>query len=69
MGNQITPKQKLEIALKYHDWHYEYADDHSVWKTGHQQSLQINELIKEANLPEEELKELVGKYKPKDFKQ
>jgi len=26
--------QSYVQALKYHDWNYEFSDDHSVWKAG-----------------------------------
>lgn len=26
--------QSYVQALRYHDWNYEFSDDHSVWKAG-----------------------------------
>lgn len=42
------PKLKdFERRLKYHDWYYEYSDDHSVWRTGVNEQNEIRQLMEE----------------------
>ncbi len=59
----------LERLLQFHDWHYNYSDDHSVWQRGQREHDAINEeqrrLIHEVKVPVEEILELTNKYRPK----
>jgi len=59
----------LERLLQFHDWYYDYSDDHSVWQRGQREHDAINEeqrrLIHEVKVPVEEILELTNKYRPK----
>lgn len=35
--------EEFEKALQYHDWYYEYSDDHSVWRRGLDRQRQLEE--------------------------
>ena len=60
---------KLERLLQFHDWYYDYSDDHSVWKRGQREHDAIGEeqrrLIHEVKIPVEEVMALTDKYRPK----
>jgi hypothetical protein len=36
--------KELEERLKFHDWNYDYSDDHIVYKRGSDNEQQINRL-------------------------
>ncbi len=59
----------LERLLQFHDWYYNYSDDHSVWQRGQREHDAIIEeqrrLIHEVKVPVEEILELTNKYRPK----
>lgn len=57
--------EELEIALKQHDWGYQYSDDHRVWSRGQSQRRAITAQIKELeNLGfAKEAKIIVDRYK------
>jgi len=59
----------LDNLLCWHDWHYQYSDDHRVWQRGQREYDAINEeqrrLIYEVKVPVEEILELTNKYRPK----
>ena len=59
----------LERLLMFHDWYYDYSDDHSVWQRGQREHDAIGEeqrrLIHEVKVPVEEILELTNKYRPK----
>ena len=60
---------KLERLLQFHDWFYDYSDDHSVWSRGQRENDAINaeqhRLIHEVKVPVEEVMALTDKYRPK----
>jgi len=62
---------KLESLLQFHDWYYDYSDDHSVWARGQRENDAINEeqrrLIHEVNVPFEQVMALTDKYRPKSI--
>lgn len=45
-GPELT-LQEYEKMLKRHDWHYEYSDDHSVWKRGNEAHKELKRLAEE----------------------
>ena len=59
----------LDRLLAFHDWSYEYSDDHSAWKRGVRERDAINaeqkRLIHEGLVPVEEITALTDKYRPK----
>jgi len=59
----------LDRLLQFHDWHYEFSDDHSVWKRGVAEQDNINQeqkrLITSGLATVEEVQELTNKYAPK----
>ena len=59
----------LERLLQFHDWHYNYSDDYSVWLRGQREHDAIGEeqrrLIHEVKVSVEEILELTHKYAPK----
>ena len=59
----------LDRLLCWHDWYYNYSDDHSVWKRGQREHDAINEeqrrLIHVVKVPVEEVMALADKYRPK----
>jgi len=59
----------LERLLQFHDWYFDYSDDHSVWKKGMAQRDAINQeqkrLISNGLATVEEVQELTQKYAPK----
>jgi hypothetical protein len=63
------PLAVLEKLLKFHDWHYEFSDDYSVWKRGSAERSAINQeqkrLINNGLATVEEVQELTQKYAPK----
>ena len=63
------PLVNLERLLQFHDWHYEFSDDHSVWKRGVAERDAINQeqkrLIDSGLATVEEVQELTQKYAPK----
>jgi len=60
----------LARLLQFHDWHFNYSDDHSVWQRGQREHDAIGEeqrrLIHEVKVPVEEVMALTDKYRPKD---
>ena len=59
----------LDRLLQFHDWSYEFSDDHSVWKSGMSERKAINQeqrrLISNGLATVEEVLELTQKYAPK----
>jgi hypothetical protein len=59
----------LARLLQFHDWHFNYSDDHSVWQRGQREHDAIGEeqrrLIHEVKVPVEEVMALTDKYRPK----
>ena len=59
----------LDRLLAFHDWSYEYSDDHSAWKRGVREREAINaeqkRLIHEGLVTVEEITALTDKYRPK----
>ena len=59
----------LDRLLQFHDWQYEFSDDHSVWKRGMSERKAINQeqrrLIGNELATVEEVLELTQKYAPK----
>jgi len=59
----------LERLLQFHDWSYEFSDDHRVWKRGVAERDNINmeqkRLITSGLATVEEVLELTQKYAPK----
>ena len=59
----------LDRLLCWHDWYYNYSDDHSVWKRGQREHDAIGEeqrrLIHVVKVPVEEVMALADKYRPK----
>ena len=60
----------LDQLLSNHDWHFEYSDDHRVWKRGMAERSAIRaeqlRLISEGVATAEELTVFVDKYGPKN---
>ena len=68
-SEMISADQRLaELAqkLQYHDWYYNYSDDHSVWRRGEERSAQIQSEMKYLNSLglEEQTKALWEQYCP-----
>jgi len=59
----------LDRLLQFHDWTYEFSDDHSVWKRGVVERDNINQekkrLVSNGLATVEEVVELTQKYAPK----
>ena len=59
----------LERLLQFHDWYYNYSDDHSVWQRGMSERDKINQeqrrLLTSGLATIEEILELTHKYAPK----
>ena len=59
----------LDRLLQFHDWQYEFSDDHRVWKRGVAERDSINQeqkrLISNGLSTVEEIQELTQKYAPK----
>ena len=59
----------LDRLLQFHDWHYEFSDDHSAWKRGVAERDASNQeqkrLINNGLATVEEVQELTNKYAPK----
>jgi len=59
----------LDRLLQFHDWQYEFSDDHRVWKRGVAERDSINQeqkrLISNGLATVEEVLELTQKYAPK----
>ena len=59
----------LDRLLQFHDWQYEFSDDHRVWKRGVAERDSINQeqkrLIDSKLATVEEVLELTHKYAPK----
>ena len=59
----------LDSLLCWHDWHYQYSDDHSVWQRGISERDKINQeqrrLLTSGLATIEEILELTHKYAPK----
>jgi|APGre2960657373_1045057.scaffolds.fasta_scaffold30176_2 hypothetical protein len=58
----------LDKMLSFHDWYFDYSDDHSVWRRGQAQLDAINEeqrrLIHVVKVPFEEVMALNEKHRP-----
>ena len=58
----------LDKMLSFHDWYFDYSDDHSVWRRGQAQLDAINEeqrrLIHVVKIPFEEVMALNEKHRP-----
>ena len=61
----------LDRLLQFHDWQYEFSDDHRVWKRGVAERDSINQeqkrLIDSKLATVEEVQELTDKYRPKNI--
>ena len=59
----------LDKMLSFHDWYFDYSDDHSVWRRGQAQLDAINEeqrrLIHVVKVPFEEVMALNEKHRPR----
>ena len=57
----------LDRLLAFHDWTFEYSDDHSQWCRGRDQRAAINEEVKRLKALglTDEVNALVVKYAPK----
>lgn len=66
MNEHLLPLDKL---LQFHDWYFDYSDDHSVWKRGMMELDIINQeqkrLIHSGLATSEEILELTNKHRPK----
>jgi hypothetical protein len=60
----------LDRLLAFHDWTYEYSDDHSAWTRGVRERDAINaeqkRLLSEGLADATELVALADKYRPKN---
>ena len=60
----------LDRLLAFHDWTYEYSDDHSAWTRGRRERDAIDaeqkRLISEGLADVTELVALADKYRPKN---
>lgn len=60
----------LDRLLAFHDWTYEYSDDHSAWTRGRRERDAIDaeqkRLISEGLADATELVALADKYRPKN---
>jgi hypothetical protein len=68
-SEMISADERLaELAkkLQYHDWSYNYSDDHSVWRRGEERSAQIQSEMKYLNSLglEEQVQALWEQYCP-----
>lgn len=57
-----TNLEKLELALKEHDWWFDYSDDFRVWSNGMHERSEIQRLMGIVGNPQ--AKELYDKYSP-----
>ena len=64
MNPELTTLDRL---LAFHDWHYEFSDDHSAWTRGVRESDAINAEAKRLkDLGHvDEVNALIAKYTPK----
>ena len=64
MNPELTTLDRL---LAFHDWHYEYSDDHSAWNRGVREREAINAEVK--RLKDlgyaDEVTALTDKFRPK----
>lgn len=60
----------LDRLLSFHDWYYDYSDDHSVWSRGQRERAAIlaeqRRVIDAGSATVEEVAELTAKYRPKN---
>ena len=60
----------LDRLLAFHDWHYEFTDDHSAWTRGVRERDAIRaeqkRLIHEGLFTADELIAFTNKYRPKN---
>ena len=67
MNPELTTLDRL---LAFHDWHYDYSDDHSVWTRGVRERDAINaeqkRLLALGLATAEEVIALTDKYRPKN---
>jgi hypothetical protein len=63
MNEHLTTLDRL---LAFHDWHYEYSDDHSAWNRGVREREAINAEVKRLKAlgHVNEVDALVSKYAP-----
>lgn len=70
MNEHLLPLDKL---LQFHDWYFDYSDDHSVWKRGMMELDIINQeqkrLIHSGLATSEEILELTNKHRQKTLRQ
>jgi hypothetical protein len=68
MNEHLTTLDRL---LAFHDWTYEYSDDHSAWTRGQREREAINQeqkrLLSEGLADSTELIALADKYRPKNI--
>ena len=64
-----TELTTLDRLLAFHDWTFEYSDDHSQWCRGRDQRAAINaeqhRLARDCLATQDEIDALVNKYRPK----
>ena len=58
--------EEFEVALKNHDWFYNYSDDHRAWEKGNRESREISRMMREllANGQGEEAAETYNRLSP-----
>lgn len=44
----MTSLSSFYDTLRYHDWYYEYSDDHRVWSKGRDDYAKIQQIAKES---------------------
>lgn len=44
--------QEYFEKLESHDWHYEFSDDHNVWKKGHEEHRRLTEVSGQSDIHE-----------------
>ena len=44
----MTTLYSFYDTLRYHDWYYEYSDDHRVWTNGRDNLARIRQIAKES---------------------
>jgi hypothetical protein len=66
-ASKTDQMQAFEKMLALHDWHFNYSDDHSVWRRGKDSLAAIINtkalLIKENIALQSEIDLLINKYK------
>lgn len=74
MGNAKHKKNTIELyreKLAFHDWTYEYSDDHRVWQKGTQQRDELKKIQLELvalGATMKEVKTIWNEYAPEMFR-